>query len=126
MLSLLCMDDIQNPPTTQPVSSPQKEVGPAGAEAYLEPVSEKPEVSKELKEAGLEPVTSEIEVPYEAKKAGLEMAKEAVPVSVPTAPSSTVPFTMAQSLNILKIHKKISDAIVWLAMWCIRQLKRQR
>ena len=107
------------------VAGPQKELGPAIL-AYVERTDEKPEIPAQLKELGVESVSDEVEIPYEAKKAGLAPSKQAVPAQ--TMPDGTVfiPLTSSESFSILKMHKDITEAIVWLATWCIRQLKMRK
>lgn len=108
-----------------PVSLPQKELGPT-ISAYIEKTDVKPDIPPQLTELGVEHVTDEIEVPYEAQKVGLTHSKEAVAAT--TEPDGTVfiPLTASESFSILRIHKDITEAVVWLANWCIRQLKIQR
>lgn len=103
---------------------PQKEIGP-NVSAYIERTDEKPEIPPELKDAGVEHVSDEIEVPYEAQKVGLTVSKQSVPAKTEPDGTVSIPLSMQESSSILRVHKDITDAIVWLANWCLRQFKKR-
>lgn len=82
-----------------------------------------PKILPEVKDAGVEEVKDALPLTEEHKALGIEHAKESTPVV--TEPSGIVgsPLTKAQAKQIIKMHKKIADSIVWLAMLVLKQFK---
>lgn len=113
----------QDQPTT-PVSPPQKEqelVTPIGGE-YLERVERQPEIPPEVAKVGVQPISGPA-LTDEDKKVGIAEAKEEVPVSIEPEGLVQLPLTEPQARSVLKIHKNIAEAIVWLANFVLRQFK---
>ena len=139
------MDDVsknQNPATpaqsvpVEPVSTFQKERDVSGAiqvdslakaESNLSEViqaSEKTvELSQEEKEAGVKAVSQTPVLTDDHHEAGIYQAKESVPVRSEPTGAVALPMTQAQARSVLKLHKKISDSIVWLAAIIMKYFK---
>ena len=107
----------------QPISVPQKEAGPGMSiapsleENYVQKSDAELHIPSEVAEHGVEAVVDHetLQLTEDHKQVGLEPAKESVPVS--TQPSGAVQFSLTtqQATQILKMHKKVSDSILWLA-----------
>lgn len=114
--------DQQGQPT--PVSPPQKEqesITPTQG-GYLERVERQPEIPPEVAKIGVQPVSGPT-LTAEDKKVGITEAKEEVPVSTEPEGLVQLPLTEREARNVLKIHKNIAEAIVWLANFILRQFK---
>lgn len=114
--------------TSSPVNKPpdmggslqkEKELLARQDEKLIEEIGKEIELEKEIKEAGVEKMGEEIEIPEPLKKAGIE--KVEVSPSITDDQIKTVLLTQTQIKKAL--HQKVSEAIVWLAVWCLRQLK---
>ena len=110
-----------------PPGSVHKEQGPVATTAptseFVKPSETEPALSKELQEMGVESVPNTPDLDQDHADAGIVHAKESVPVK--TEPSGTVqlPMTQTQAQSILKLHKKVSDSVVWLATLILKQFK---
>ena len=132
-------NQVQNPTagpgiTSQPVQpvppsagTVHKEQGPvvsiSQTSEFIKPSESEPQISQELKEIGVESVSHIPTLTEEHRQAGIYHAKESVPV--PTEPTGSVqlPMSQAQAQSVLKLHKKVSDSIVWLAALILKQFK---
>lgn len=84
------------------------------------------ELHPEVETAGVE-VSQNYEVPtltLSDKKAGLDHAKETTPVVVQPTGMVQLPMTELQAKQAIKLHKKVSDAMLWFAMTILKQYKR--
>lgn len=88
-------------------------------EKYIEEIGKELELEKEVREAGVEKISEEITLPEPVRSLGVEESGPSTPLPQPG--TSNVPLTQAQIKKAL--HKKIADSILWLAYWCLRQLK---
>lgn len=112
-----------NPPKeiNQPYSGLQKEreLIQKHDEKMIEEIGKELELAKEVKEAGVEKISEEIEIPEIVKKVG-------VMASGPTAPIQTQD-NQQEFLSEDQIKKalpqKITEAVLWFAVWCLRQIK---
>ncbi len=107
-------------PVSQPVGSVAKEHGPSvGVSEFIKPsgAEASPVIPPEVAEHGVEAVVNEEapRVTEEQRQVGIEPAKESVPVL--TQPTGLVqgPMTEEEARETMKIHKKVSNSIVWLA-----------
>lgn len=117
------MDDTaQDQPTSPLAGAPQKEQESVGTPTYLERVERQPEIPPEVAQVGVQPVSGPV-LTKKDKKVGLEEAKEEIPPS--TQPEGLVSplLTEQEARNMLRIHKNIAEAIVWLANFILRQFK---
>ncbi len=122
-----------NPSQTDPVSpvSPvQKEqealirqVGVVDTE-WIKPSEKKPEIHPEIAEAGIKEVSELPELKEDHKKAGIELAKESTPVSTEPLGIVELPMTQTQASNIVKKNKDATNALVWLAILVLKQIKK--
>lgn len=115
---------INEPKQPQPVSSVSvsKERGSLSEETILEEVRAgiETEISKEVKEAGVTEIKETIELPQKvAKQTGVVAVGEGVPVS--TQPTLRLPLDDQKIKQGLK--KNVVDSVLWLAHWCLRQIK---
>lgn len=116
-------NQVQSQPTVQPVSPPQKEQEGLVSDYLKASEIAKPEISKEVSEAGVEAVSEVPQITIEHKKAGLEPAKESVPVQVGPQGLVNLPMGQTQAQSILKLHKKVTESVTWLAMLILRQFQ---
>lgn len=80
------------------------------------------EMGKEVQEAGLKEIKETIELPDKLiKETGAEVVGESVPVS--TKPTLTLPLDEEQSKTVIKQNHDVVSSILWLAHWCVRQIK---
>lgn len=87
----------------------------------IEEIRREIELSKEEKEAGVEEIKETIDLPEKVKKeTGMEEVGEGVG-------ASQGGLTVSLPLNDDQIkkakRKKVVDSILWLAYWCLRQVK---
>jgi len=113
------------PQAPQPVSSVSvsKEKEGLSEEKILEEVRAgiEMEIAKEVKEAGVKEIKETIELPQKvAKETGAVEVGEGVPVS--TKPTLKLPLDDQKIKQAIK-RNKIVDSILWLAHWCLRQIK---
>jgi len=97
----------------------EKELLASQDEKLIEEIGKEIELEKEMQEAGVEKMGEEIEIPEPLKKVGIE--KVEVGPAITDDQTKTVPLTQTQIKKAL--HQKVTEAIVWLAVWCLRQLK---
>jgi len=111
------------PRKTKPVGIGAKEKERVAVEEArgMEEIRKEIKLSKEEKEAGLEVIRETIEIPEKIKKeVGVEEVGEAVGVSKgPTKVSLPLDDTQIKKAK----KKKVIDSILWLAYWCLRQIK---
>lgn len=94
--------------------SPVETVSAVGAEVQL---------PKEVESAGVTIVRETIELPPDMKKLGVTPAGTSTPVTVTTAlPPVTLPISDKEIITGL--HAQILDSLRWLAVWCMRRLKK--
>jgi len=112
-----------------PVGSFNKEAGSFSREPILKPSEAAPKLHPEVAEAGVEAVSEKPELKEEHQKAGIEHAKESTPVKTEPSPGVVIPnapITGVKAREILKLHKKISNSVLWMAVSMIRQIKKSR
>jgi len=91
-------------------------------EGTIEEVGVLPEIEPELREAGIEQVSETVELPQPVSvSTGMTHAGSTTPVSSQQTLTVKIPLTDDQIKKAL--HQKIYDSILWLAYWCIRQVK---
>lgn len=88
-------------------------------ETPLEEVEKAPELSLEVQKAGVTPIQEQVKLPTQDQQVGMMEAGEAVPVSL--QPTQTITLTDDQIKKAL--HQKVTESILWLATWCVRQLR---
>lgn len=110
----------------EPVSSPHKEGMPTVQTEHIKPAEIEPVIHPEVKEAGVETYTEKPVLDQEHVKIGVTHSPDST--SVPTQPSGIInlPLTERQATNVVKVHKKVSDSVTWLAVLVLRQIKRMR
>ncbi|MCL4354179.1 hypothetical protein M1349_01770 [Patescibacteria group bacterium] len=112
-----------------PVGSLNKEVGAFSREPIIRPSEAAPKLHPEVAEAGVETVAEKPELKEEHRKVGIEHAKESTPVKTEPSPGIIIPnspMTEAKAREVLKLHKKISNSVLWMAVSMIRQIKKNR
>ena len=117
----------QVPVQPTPVGSVHKEQGPAApvvqTSEFIKPSDSEPQITKELSEIGVEAVSHTPALTKEHQDAGVYHAKESVPVATEPAGIVALPMTQTQAVSILKMHKKVSESILWLATLILKQFK---
>jgi len=89
-------------------------------EKYYEETGKEIELDQEVKEAGVEKIGEEIVLPDPVKKMGVDISGPSTPIP---SPSQSLPMDNVQIKKAL--HKRVTDAILWLAVWCLRQIKKE-
>ena len=108
----------------EPSATPRKEAGQVlQVHEFVTPSEKEPDLSKEVEAAG---VTVEPNAPVlttEHAKIGIQLAGEATPVAISQGATVSLRMTQAQAQKTLKLHKKVSKSVVWLASIILRQFK---
>lgn len=116
------------PVQVSPISPPQKEQQPvvsaAPQEELIKPSETEPVVYPELSEIGVEKVSEAPKLSVEDQTAGLSLASESTPVVTKPTGAVQLPMTEREAKQVLKMHKKIADSIVWMATLIIKHFKR--
>lgn len=111
-----------------PISPPQKEQQPVVSaspqEELIKPSETEPVVYPELSEIGVEKVSEAPKLSVEDQTAGLSLASESTPVVTKPTGAVQLPMTEREAKQVLKMHKKIADSIVWMATLIIKHFKR--
>lgn len=112
---------VQQPISVGGVGGKEKEVVKT-AEGTIEEVGILPEIEPELKEAGIEQISETVELPQPVSvSTGMTHAGPTTPVSSQQPLVVKIPLTDDQIQKAL--HQKVYDSILWLAYWCVRQVK---
>ena len=109
-----------------PVSGGYKEGAPLTTHEIMQPSEAAPEVAPEVKEAGVEVVHEVPQLTLQDQKSGIQHAKETVPH--PTGPTGSVklpPMTEEEAVQTVKTHKKVRDAVYWIALALVRQFSKK-
>lgn len=122
---------VQQPPQPAvPVSSGFKEGAPVAdtltTHEVMQPTDTAPELSPEVQEAGVEVVHEVPQLTLQDRKAGILPAKETTPH--PTAPNGSVklpPMSEEEAFITVKTHKRVRDAIYWIAVALVRQFSKK-
>lgn len=99
----------------------EKEKEQEAKESFLEEREKLPELAPELKEIGVESLPEEGELPEEMQDLGVPPTGMATPVFTQPIGKGKLPLTEDQIQKAL--HQKIIDSVLWLAYWCLRQIK---
>lgn len=115
----------QSSPQQMPISAPQKEQGPgimpveSGSAQQSVEVQQPPSVESVPKPDA----APSVEITLTDKKAGVVPSiQSAPPASV--AKNFTYPMTQQEAVQTVKIHKRVTDSIRWLAMLILRQMQK--
>lgn len=112
---------VQQPISVGGVGGKEKEIVKT-AEGTIEEVGVLPEIEPELKEAGIEQISETVELPQPVSvSTGMTHAGSTTPVSSQQPLTVKIPLTDDQIQKGL--HQKVYDSILWLAYWCVRQVK---
>lgn len=105
-----------------PIATPKKEQEPrqGGAGSYIEKVERKPELPPEVIKVGIAPVSGPT-LKKEDKEIGLVETGENI--SVRTQPEGLVTLPLTEEEAKKSSRGSVSDAIVWLANFVLRQFK---
>lgn len=122
------VDQASQPPVV-PAATPHKEAEPIATHSqapdeFIQPSENiEPAITPEVAEAGVEVVSERPPLPDAAQKLGVTHAKESTPVQTQPTGQVQLPMTKQQAHQTLKLHKKVTDSIVWLAFLILRQFK---
>jgi len=114
------------PPASSVISSSvgkeQEAVKITAAEA-VSAVSAEATLPEEVEKAGVQIVKETIELPPDVKKLGVTTTGPSVPVTTTAAiPQVTLPISDQQV--VAGLHAQVLSSLRWLAIWCIRRLKK--
>lgn len=120
-------DNNKTTPVSQtPVSSTsgkEKEAFPSSASENISSVAQEVVLSKEVEKAGVEVIKDTIELPPDVKKLGVSTVGTSAPVAV-TATLPPVSLPLSDQQVILGLHAQVISSFRWLAVWCVKQLKK--
>ncbi|MCL5010504.1 MAG: hypothetical protein M1289_02780 [Patescibacteria group bacterium] len=104
----------------------EQEGVPVDAGELIRPSEPELSISDEEKEAGAEGVSQYPKLSEEHAKIGIRHAGEGVPASAVPSGMVQLPMDSQKATGILRMHKKVSESIVWLAELVLRQIKINR
>lgn len=120
--AVTALSDLKNNPPGGPKPGIIREKETVKREIIGEDVSL--EIDRSLKEQGVEQVGETLDLPPEVQNAGVNQVSENLvlfePPTEDVAPH--IPLTTAQMKTGLQT-KKVTDSLLWLVYWCIRQIK---
>lgn len=85
-------------------------------------VSVEATLPEEVEKAGVEIVKETIELPPDVKKLGVTTTGPSV--SVVTTAIPQVPLPISDQQVVVGLHAQLLSSLRWLAIWCIRKLKK--
>lgn len=77
---------------------------------------------EEVEKAGVEIVKETIELPPDVKKLGVTTTGPSVSVVTTTIPQ--IPLPISDQQVVVGLHAQLLSSLRWLAIWCIRKLKK--
>ncbi|MBI3955567.1 hypothetical protein HY338_03915 [Candidatus Gottesmanbacteria bacterium] len=117
--------------STSPTSPPQvsytstgdkeKEAPRSTASEAVQEIGKQVEIPPDVEKAGVIHYKETMEIPPDIKKMGLTPTGSNVPVTNPT-PQVTLP--VADQIVYQGIHSELTNALKWLAIWCMRRLQK--
>lgn len=99
-----------------------KENEAAASVETVRPVNPELELPKEVKEAGVTQFKETIELPPDIRKLGVTPSGASTPVVTSSLPTVVLP--ISDSTVVSGVHAQVTDALRWLAIWCLRRLKK--
>lgn len=119
----------QNPPPASTVSSissvtgKEYEAPTLAATEVVSEITQESELPKEVEKAGAEVIKDTIELPPDIKKLGVTHIGPSTPMATTTAlPQVVLPISDSQV--VAGLHAQILNSLRWLAIWCVRKLKK--
>lgn len=86
-------------------------------------ITQEVELPKEVEKAGVEIIKDTIELPPDIKKLGVTQTGPSTPVPTTTAlPQVVLP--ISDQTVVSGLHAQILSSLRWLAVWCIKKLKK--
>jgi hypothetical protein len=120
--SPLVNPQVGNIPQSASIGKEHESLQVAGIEEVKE-ISKEIEIPEEVKKAGVTLKKETIELPPDVKKLGVTPTGASVPISqAAVLPKVSLPISDDQV--IVGLHTQITNALHWLAIWCIKKLKK--
>lgn len=114
---------VSMPSGTSPGVSREHEFSAVAVAETVSEITQEVELPKEVEKAGVEVIKDTIELPPDIKKLGVTPMGSSVPVPTATAlPQIILP--ISDQTVIVGLHAQILNSLRWLAVWCVRRLKR--
>lgn len=110
----------------EPVGAVRKEQAPVSVSEYLKASEPELTLEKEVQDAGVTIENQPYVLPPEQSKMGVYLTGDAAPVAQSPSGAVSLPMTTQQAKKALKLHKKVSRSIVWLATIVLRQIKEMQ
>ncbi len=108
----------------EPVGAVRKEHAPVSVSSeQLKPSEPELTLEKEVEDAGVTVENKPHVLPPQQSKTGVHLTGDATPVAISPSGAVVLPMTGQQAKQALKLHKKVSRSIVWLASIVLRQIK---
>lgn len=86
-------------------------------------ISQEAELPREVEKAGVEIIKDTIELPPDVKKLGVTQTGPSTPVII-SNPLPQVTLPISDQTVVVGLHAQILSSLRWLAIWCIRRLKK--
>ncbi len=99
----------------------EKEAPRATASEVVQEVGKQVEIPPDVEKAGVIHYKETMEIPPDIKKMGLIPTGTNVPV---TSPASQVTLPVPDQIVYQGVHTQFTDALKWLAIWCMRRLQK--
>lgn len=114
----------QQSPVVAPGTGGKEQLsGVADQAEFITPSEQEPNLSREEKEFGVETVSEHPRLTKEHEKIGIKPSGASAPVSAIPSGMIQLPMTQAKATGILKMHKKVTDSILWLATLVLKQIR---
>lgn len=103
-----------------------KEQEPLSKDVTIEEVNKEPEVSSELREIGIKQREEKIELAPDVRKLGVHASSPPSQISLEkqSSLSSKTNLPLTDEQIVKGLHVKLTNSLRWLALWCLRQLRR--
>lgn len=113
-------------PTPTVISSPsgkEQEVVKIIAPEAVSEISHEVSLPQEVEKAGVEIIKETIELPPDVKKLGVTTTGPSTPVAAATT-TLQVTLPISDQQVVAGLHAQILSSLRWLAIWCVRKLKK--
>ncbi|MCL4338341.1 hypothetical protein M1271_01495 [Patescibacteria group bacterium] len=87
-------------------------------------ISKEVEIPKEVSEVGVTAIKESIELPPDVKKLGVTQSGASIPLVASVTPLPNVVLPISDQQVVAGLHSQISSALRWMAVWCVKKLKK--
>lgn len=109
--------------SSSPVGGKEKEALASASQEIIQEVSSEVEIPEEVERIGVKKISDKMDIPPDVTKMGVTPVGPTQPVVTSTAlPSVSLP--ISDDTVYKGLHAQITEAVKWLAWWCLKQLKK--